>query len=97
MQAAMDRAASRNAPGVRLCQAAFHCRSLCLYTTLGLRSQEPLAVMNGAPLKRSIPGYFVRTAEQSDLDACNTVCVTVHGFNRGVELKEAINRKTATV
>jgi hypothetical protein len=48
-------------------------------------------------LKRSIPGYFVRTAEQSDLDACNTVCVAVHGFHRGVELKEAIDRKIATV
>jgi len=97
MQAMMDRAASRNALGVRLCQAAFHRRSLCLYTGLGFRTREPLSVMNGVPLKRSIPGYDVRKTEQSDLDACKAVCVDVHGFHRGVELKEAIDRETATV
>src|ERR1700733_7559079 len=35
MQDVIDRAASRQVPGVRLCQAAFHSRSLCLYTTMG--------------------------------------------------------------
>ncbi len=97
MQAVMDRAASRGTPGVRLCQAAFHRRSLCLYTTLGFRTREPLSVMNGTPLQRSIPGYAVRPAEQSDLDACNAVCIGVHGFHRGAELKDAIDQKTATV
>ncbi len=97
MRDVMDRAASRNAPGVRLCQAAFHRRSLCLYTTLGFRTREPLSVMNGAPLKRSIPGYRVRAAEMSDLAACNAVCFDVHGFDRGGELKDAIEQKSATV
>ena len=97
MQAVMDRGASRNMPGVRLCQAAFHRRSLCLYTTLGFRTREPLSVMNGTPLRRSIPGYRVRPAEQSDLGGCDTLCIDVHGFSRGGELKEAVERKTATL
>jgi predicted N-acetyltransferase YhbS len=97
MQDVIDRAASRNAPGVRLCQAAFHRRSLCLYTTMGFRTREPLSVMNGPPLRQSIAGYRVRAAERSDLDACNAVCFDVHGFDRGGELKDAIDQKTATV
>jgi len=97
MQNVMDRAASRNVAGVRLCQATFHRRSLCLYTTLGFRTREPLAVMNGEPLKRSIAGYHVRAAVLSDLAACNALCLDVHGFDRGGELKDAIGQKTATV
>jgi len=97
MQDVIDRAASRHVPGVRLCQAAFHRRSLCLYTTLGFRTREPLSVMNGPPLKRSMAGYHVRAAEPADLDACNAVCFDVHGLDRGGELQDAINQKTATV
>ncbi len=35
MQAALQRVAERQAPGVRLVQAAYHTRSLSLYATLG--------------------------------------------------------------
>lgn len=97
MQNVMDRAASRNVSGVRLCQAAFHRRSLCLYTTMGFRTREPLSVMNGPPLHRRIPGYDVRPAELSDLDACNALCFDVHGVDRGGELRDAIGQQTATV
>jgi predicted N-acetyltransferase YhbS len=97
MQDVIDRAASRHVPGVRLCQAAYHRRSLCLYTTMGFRTREPLSVMNGPPLNRRIAGYHVRAADHSDLDACNTVCFDVHGFDRGGELKDAIDQRTATV
>ena len=92
MRDVIDRAASRNVPGVRLCQAAFHLRSLYLYTTMGFHTREPLSVMNGPPLKQRIAGYPVRAAELSDLDACNAVCFDVHGFHRGGELKDAIDR-----
>lgn len=93
MQNVMDRAASRSVAGVRLCQATFHRRSLCLYTTLGFRTREPLSVMNGEPLKRSIAGYHVRAAVLSDLAACNALCLDVHGFDRGGELKDAIGQQ----
>jgi GNAT superfamily N-acetyltransferase len=97
MQDVIDRAAARHVPSVRLCQSAFHRRSMCLYTTLGFRTREPLSVMNGAPLNRTIPGYRVRAAERSDLDVCNAVCFDVHGFERGGELQDAIDQKSATV
>jgi predicted N-acetyltransferase YhbS len=41
MQAVMDRALEQNAAGVRLVQAAFHNRSLSLYTSLGFDIREP--------------------------------------------------------
>jgi hypothetical protein len=97
MQAVIDRATSRSVPGVRLCQATFHRRSLCLYTTLGFRTRELLSCMNGPPLKRTMPGYHVRGATLADLAGCNAVCFDVHGFERGGELKDAIDQKTATV
>jgi predicted N-acetyltransferase YhbS len=97
MQAVIDRAASRGVPSVRLCQATFHLRSLCLYTTLGFRTRELLSCMNGPPLMQTVPGYPVRTATLNDLAACNAVCFDVHGFERGGELKEAIEQGTATV
>jgi GNAT superfamily N-acetyltransferase len=97
MQDVIDRAAARHAPGVRLCQAAFHLRSMCLYTSLGFRTREPLSTIGGPPLKRSMAGYPVRAAELSDLAACNALCFDVHGFDRGGELRDAIDQKTATV
>jgi predicted N-acetyltransferase YhbS len=97
MQDVIDRAAARHAPGVRLCQAAFHLPSRCLYTSLGFRTREPLSTIGGPPLKRSMAGYPVRAAELSDLAACNALCFDVHGFDRGGELRDAIDQKTATV
>jgi predicted N-acetyltransferase YhbS len=97
MQNVLDRAASRNVSGVRLVQAAYHCRSLGLYTTLGFRTREPLSLMSGPPLHRRIPGYDVRPADLSALDACNALCFDVHGFDRGGELLDAIGQQAATV
>jgi len=97
MEAVIDRATSRGVPSVRLCQSAFHRRSLCLYTSLGFRVREPLSCMKGPPLKRALPGYHVRVAASSDLAACNALCFEVHGFERVGELSEAVERGTATV
>ena len=96
MQAVMDRAAAKKMPGIRLVQEAFHNRSLCLYTRLGFVMREPLSVMQG-PLKLQLAGYEVRPATQTDLATCNEVCRRVHGFDRGVELADAIAGNTATV
>src|SRR5580704_12264631 len=46
MQAVMDRAKGRNA-GLRLVEAAFHNRSLALYTSLGFDVREPLSCLQG--------------------------------------------------
>ena len=53
--------------------------------------------MNGPPLRRRVPGCHVRPAGLSDLDACNALCIDVHGFDRGGELRDAIGQHTATV
>jgi hypothetical protein len=80
-----------------LVQAAYHNRSLSLYTKLGFVVREPLSIMQGQPLTVQILGYIVRPAMVGDLDACNQVCLRVHGHDRGGELLDAIRRGTATV
>ena len=75
MDAVLDRARERNFAGVRLVQAAFHNRSLSLYTTLGFDVREPLAVMQGPAIKKTFEGTNVRPARPSDLEACNMVAL----------------------
>ena len=53
MQDVLDRAARQQAAGVRLLQAGFHNRSLCLYTKLGFRTREPMSILQGKPLGQS--------------------------------------------
>jgi len=97
MQAVMDRATERGAPGIRLVQAAFHNRSLSLYNSLGFDIQEPLSCMQGRTLERSIPGCHVRPANPDDAEPCNALSRRVHGFDRGVDLAQAIEQGTALV
>jgi hypothetical protein len=56
-----------------------------------------LVNLQGPPLAAQVPGYAVRQATERDLDACNAVCRRLHGHDRGGELREAIERGTATV
>jgi GNAT superfamily N-acetyltransferase len=97
MQAVMDRAAERAAPGIRLVQAAFHNRSLSLYTSLGFDIREPLSCLQGRTAVRSVPGCTVRGATIADEAACNALSRQVHGFDRGLDLKQAIAQGTACV
>lgn len=93
----MERARARNFPGVRLVQAAFHNRSLSLYTKLGFDPREPLSCLQGPPIGKTIPGYRVRIANESDVAACNRLCLRVHGHTREGELRDAIMMRTAHV
>jgi predicted N-acetyltransferase YhbS len=97
MQHVLARVTQRGFPGVRLVQAAYHNRSLALYARLGFVAREPLSTMQGAPLAVQIPGYTVRPATERDLDACNQVCMQVHGHDRRGELRDAIQQGTATL
>ncbi|HUD15003.1 MAG TPA: GNAT family N-acetyltransferase [Terracidiphilus sp.] len=97
MQAVIDRANERGAAGIRLAQAAFHNRSLSLYAALGFEIREPLSCLQGRTLERSVPGCEVRPAKPVDVDACNALSKRVHGFERGVELAQAIEQRTASV
>lgn len=97
MEAAHERASEQNVPGVRLIQAGFHTRSLSLYAKLGYDVREHLVCMQGPPLKIAIDAYVVRSAIESDLDACNRLCRQVHSYDRGGELRDAIKQGRATV
>jgi predicted N-acetyltransferase YhbS len=97
MRHLLERVERDKAPGVRLVQAGFHNRSLCLYARLGFRVREPLSIMQGPPLGLAFPGHAVRPATRGDLEACNRLCRRTHGFDRAAELVDAIDEATATV
>jgi predicted N-acetyltransferase YhbS len=97
MQDVMQRASARGFAGVRLLQAAYHSRSLSLYARLGFEVREPIACMQGAPIDAEIPGCHVRSAAAADLQACNQVCESVHGHDRGGVLADSIGQGTAVV
>ena len=90
-------ARERGFVGVRLLQSAYHNRSLSLYTKLGFDAREPLSNLQGSPIRTEIPGYRVRQAHESDLEACNNLCVRVHGHDRALELFDAVKQATATL
>ena len=83
--------------GVRLVQAAFHNRSLSLYTKLGFDPREPLSCVQGTPFAQQIPGFTVRKAIETDLAACDAVCRLVHGHTRSGEVADAIQSGNAQV
>jgi Acetyltransferase (GNAT) domain len=93
----LQRAADRGAPGVRLLQAAYHSRSLSLYTKLGFQVRDVLACMQGTPPDGEIPGYRVRAAADADIEACDAVCRRVHGHDRSGELTDAVAQGSARV
>jgi GNAT superfamily N-acetyltransferase len=93
----VNRGRALQAPSVRLLQSTYHNRSLCLYTSIGFRTREPMSVMQGPALNIQFPGYNVRSAKAEDVDACDTICHDVHGFTRRRELEDAIHLKTALV
>jgi len=97
MDAVLDRSRERRAAGVRLVQAAFHNRSLSLYTSLGFDVREPLAVVQGRTRERSVSGCTVRPATSADLIACNALSYRVHGFDRGLDLGHSIQQGSALV
>jgi GNAT superfamily N-acetyltransferase len=97
MEDVLRRAEERNIAGVRLVQAAYHNRSLSLYTKLGFDVREPLSTLQGPAIGERIPGHAVRPAKEEDLVACNELALRVHGHDRGSEVLEAIGQGSATV
>lgn len=97
MEDVLQRVRERGFAGVRLVQAAYHNRSLSLYTKLGFDTREPLSTIQGPVLGLEIPGYNVRSATEGDLEACNKLCFKIHGHDRRQELLEAISQGTATL
>lgn len=82
---------------VRLVQAAFHNRSLSLYTKLGFNTVEPLSNINGPALGIKIDGYGVRDMTSADLEGADALCMKVHGHDRHNEVAGAIAQGSARV
>jgi predicted N-acetyltransferase YhbS len=97
MDDVLRRAQEKQFAGVRLLQAAYHNRSLALYTKLGFDSREPVSLIQGKPLGVKVPGRAVRPASEQDLDECNRLCVRIHGHDRPGETLEAVQQGVATV
>ena len=97
MGTALDRAAAKKAAGIRLVQASYHNRSLCLYSKLGFVTREPLSLLQGPKPHARFAGYEVRPAEERDVEVCNKLCRDVHGFDRDIELRDAIRARAASV
>ncbi len=97
MEQVLHRAEDLKLAGVRLIQAAYHNRSLALYTKLGFDAQEPLSVIQGAAPGIHFPGYDVRPGNETDLNSCNRLCYQIHGHDRSQELPGAIKTGTFSV
>ena len=97
MERALQRVEEQKFAGVRLVQAAYHNRSLSLYSKLGFEVREPLSQIQGASLGMNFPAYHVRPAKEDDLDSCNQLCFRIHGHTRERELRGAIKAGTASV
>ena len=88
MQAVLER--GRGAPGIRLLQDAFHMRSLALYESLGFDVKEGVGVITGSPRSDPPADMQVRPMREDDLDACESLCKKVHGYERTNELRDAM-------
>ena len=97
MSNVMERARSKNYPAIRLLQAAYHNRSLALYTRLGFDVREPISTLQGKPISEVISGRSVRVATESDLETCNAICRAIHGHDRNGELRDSIKQGIAKV
>ena len=97
MERVLEHAREQDIPIVRLVQAAYHTRSLSLYTKLGFIAREPLSIMQGSIRELRIDDRAVRAATHSDLDAANALCRHIHGHARAGELRAALEQGTAMV
>src|SRR5919206_5122574 len=52
MEDVLQRARERGIAGVRLCQTAYHNRSLALYAKLGFDAREPLSTLQGEAIEQ---------------------------------------------
>lgn len=95
MQAVLDRADERGVESVRLCQAAYHGRSLALYSKLGFDAREPLSCVQGVPPARAVEGAHVRPVHADDLERCGALAERVLGRRRNGELADAVGAGVA--
>ncbi|HEX6125794.1 MAG TPA: GNAT family N-acetyltransferase [Pyrinomonadaceae bacterium] len=82
---------------VRLVQAAYHNRSLSLYTKIGFDTVEPLSNIQGKPTGVKVDGHSVRNATTDDVTGIDDLALRVHGHTRHNEVAAAIEQGTVKV
>lgn len=97
MQDVIRRAEEQGKTSTRLLQAAYHNRSLALYTKLGFNSVEPLSTINGPAFEAQLPGREVRPMAEADVEEADQVCKAVHGISRRNEIAGSIQIGTGLV
>lgn len=97
MEAVLERAEQRGFESVRLCQAAYHNRSMALYTRLGFDVREPLSTIQGPALNCALPGTTVRKATSEDASLCAALAERVLGAPRTGEWADALAGNSAMV
>jgi predicted N-acetyltransferase YhbS len=97
MDAVIERARASGVEAVRLVQAAYHGRSLSLYSKLGFAAREPLSVFQGPPLAVRSENIDVRPATLADMDEANALYRRIHGHTRSGALHTAIREGSASV
>ena len=97
MSDVIRRADEKGAPSVRLLQAAYHNRSLALYTKLGFDSVEPISTVQGPPLGIEIEGHLVRQMTEADIEYADRLAFRVHGHTRHNETEGSIRQGSALV
>lgn len=85
MQNVIER--GRKSKGIRLVQDAFNTASMSLYISVGFDIKEPLVLLSGAIDGETPAGVEVRPISEADYAACDELCVKIHGFSRGAELR----------
>ena len=89
MERVISRSEQNGKAGIRLVQAAYHNRSLALYTKLGFDVVEPLSAINGTPFTADVAGRIVRELTDKDVEAANKLCIATHGISRRNEIAGA--------
>ena len=71
MERVIKRSSENGKAGIRLVQAAYHNRSLALYTKLGFDVVEPLSAVNGTAFTVEIEDRSVRPLTAKDVESAN--------------------------
>ena len=97
MERVLRRSEKNRKAGIRLVQAAYHNRSLALYTKLGFDVVEPLSAISGKPITVESRGRKVRDLTEEDVDTANKLCIAAHGISRKNEIAGAAKAGTGIV
>jgi GNAT superfamily N-acetyltransferase len=89
MRAVLERA--RGARSVRLLQETYNMQSLSLYAALGFEPKELFVALTGTPTSTSgPPEWQIRPLADADMQECEALHESVHGYTRTNELRDAL-------